>query len=193
VATQIKYATIILDCKIKFYKGQKVEAKIVEELKNEIVNEETTADETAETEETVETAERELTPEEAVKDRFDSLSELQKSQVRFVVKKLLNKNYTMLMFLNGKAFNNKLRLPTGYPELIPDDIFEHICEAFATIFEEDAPVAFALKKKEGSDVDVLGFGMDENGRFVFMSSDEAEEAFKFNRGSMNVNFVDFSF
>jgi hypothetical protein len=26
-----------------------------------------------------------------------------------------------------------------------------------------------------------------------MSSDEAEEAFKFNRGSMNVNFVDFSF
>ena len=162
----------------------------MEELRNEIVNEEVTADETAAA---TEAEERELTPEEVVKNRFDELSELQKSQVRFVVKKLLNKNFTMLMFLNGKALNNKLRLPTGYPELIPEDIFDHICEAFATIFTEEAPVAFALKKKEGSNVDVLGFDMDEKGRFVFLSSDETEEAFKFNRGSMNVNFIDFSF
>ena len=173
-----------------------MEDSFVEELiKDEMIEEEVNGTVSEEAEKAAEEKE-ELSDEEKadieLKELVEGLPQSQKAPLIFATKNILNKKYTMLLISSGRYFN-KLRLPTEYPALIPDDVFQPIVRAMATIFTDDAPAVFALRRDQGNDVDVVGFRKDEEGHFVFMTAEEAESAFKFKKGSMNVRFIDFEF
>lgn len=135
---------------------------------------------------------KEINTEGILKENYENLTDAEKAPLLFAAKKLLNEQYTMLLFGDGKNVS-KLRLPTEYPDLIPEDVFHQVTEAIATMFMKNGTPVFALKKTEGRGVDVVGLYKDDNGSFKFLTADETQDAFNFNKGMMQVTFCNFPF